>query len=62
MEDAKETLLEKDYYENCSGCKVEQYKAAQRGLPVKQLFAIWIIVLATGTTSLLGLFGNLNFI
>ncbi|WOH16228.1 hypothetical protein DCAR_0935777 [Daucus carota subsp. sativus] len=46
-EDAKETLLKKDYYENCSGCKVEQYKAAQRGLPVKQLFVIWIIVLAT---------------
>ncbi|KAI5670677.1 hypothetical protein M9H77_11041 [Catharanthus roseus] len=38
-------LLKKDYYENCSGCKVEQMKERQRGLPFKQLFTIWIIVL-----------------
>lgn len=41
-------LLKKDYYENCSGCKVEQMKERQRGLPFKQLFTIWIIVLCAG--------------
>ncbi|KAL1804083.1 hypothetical protein ACET3Z_032730 [Daucus carota] len=46
-EDVKETLLKKDYYENCPGCEVDQYKAAQHGLPIKKLFLIWIVVLAT---------------
>ena len=50
-EDVKETLLKKDYYENCPGCEVDQYKAAQHGFPIKKLFLIWIVVLATGTTT-----------
>uniref|UniRef100_A0A5B6ZXR2 Major facilitator superfamily (MFS) profile domain-containing protein n=1 Tax=Davidia involucrata TaxID=16924 RepID=A0A5B6ZXR2_DAVIN len=43
----KETLLKKDYYEDCPGCKVEQRKELQRGIPVKELFSIWIVVLCT---------------
>ncbi|XP_019161344.1 PREDICTED: protein ZINC INDUCED FACILITATOR-LIKE 1-like [Ipomoea nil] len=35
------------YYENCPGCKVEQQKRLQRGLPIKNLITVWIIVLAT---------------
>ncbi|XP_063940830.1 protein ZINC INDUCED FACILITATOR-LIKE 1 isoform X3 [Daucus carota subsp. sativus] len=46
-EDVQETLFKKVYYKNCSGCRVDQYKAVQHGLPIKELFAIWIVVLAT---------------
>ncbi|KAG8391066.1 hypothetical protein BUALT_Bualt01G0149200 [Buddleja alternifolia] len=43
---------EEDYYyfEGCPGCKVDQYKQAQRGLPVKQVLIIWVIVLSTALT------------
>ncbi|KAK3002268.1 hypothetical protein RJ639_022562 [Escallonia herrerae] len=43
----KETLLEKHYYENCPGCKVDQRKQLQQGLPIKELLSIWTIVLCT---------------
>ncbi|KAK3011661.1 hypothetical protein RJ639_010674, partial [Escallonia herrerae] len=43
----KETLLEKHYYENCPGCKVDQRKELQQGLPIKELLSIWTIVLCT---------------
>ncbi|KAL0380080.1 UNVERIFIED_CONTAM: protein ZINC INDUCED FACILITATOR 1 [Sesamum angustifolium] len=44
-----ESLLRKDYYvEGCPGCKVDQLKQAQRGLPIKQVLVIWVIVLSTG--------------
>ncbi|PON33280.1 Tetracycline resistance protein/multidrug resistance protein [Parasponia andersonii] len=44
----KERLLKKEeYYPNCPGCKVEQYKDLQRGYPVRDLFRIWIIVVAS---------------
>ncbi|KAL8158423.1 protein ZINC INDUCED FACILITATOR-LIKE 1-like [Apium graveolens] len=46
-EDVKERLLKKIYYEDCPGCKVDQYKDVQQGFPIKGLFVIWIIVLAT---------------
>lgn len=36
------------YYEKCPGCKVEQQKRLQRGLPVKNLITVWIVVLASG--------------
>ncbi|XP_010557819.1 PREDICTED: protein ZINC INDUCED FACILITATOR-LIKE 1-like [Tarenaya hassleriana] len=42
-----ETLLEKNYHENCPGCKVEQMKHSRRGFPLWELFIIWIIVLST---------------
>lgn len=46
----KETLLQKEdtiYYENCPGCKVEQQKELQRGVPIKLLLSVWTIVLCT---------------
>ncbi|KAJ4730071.1 protein ZINC INDUCED FACILITATOR-LIKE 1-like [Melia azedarach] len=46
-EEFKEPLLKKKYYQNCSGCKVEQLKELQRGLPVRELISIWIVVLCT---------------
>ncbi|KAH9686624.1 protein zinc induced facilitator-like 1 [Citrus sinensis] len=38
---------EKRYYENCPGCKVDQLKDTKSGLPITELFSIWIIVLCT---------------
>ncbi|CAA0835681.1 Protein ZINC INDUCED FACILITATOR-LIKE 1 [Striga hermonthica] len=47
--DAASSLLHKDYYyfEDCPGCKVDQHKELQRGLPIKQVLTVWLIVLAT---------------
>ncbi|XP_074337892.1 protein ZINC INDUCED FACILITATOR-LIKE 1-like isoform X2 [Apium graveolens] len=53
-EDVEERLLKKNYCENCPGCKVDQYKAVQQGYPIKELFVIWIVVLATGSSYMLG--------
>lgn len=47
----RESLLRKEeeyYYPNCPGCKVERYKDLQKAFPVRDLFRIWVIVLATG--------------
>lgn len=46
----KQTLLNKkhDYDEECPGCKVEQIKQGQTGLPIKELFSVWFVVLCTG--------------
>ncbi|PIN17196.1 Permease of the major facilitator superfamily [Handroanthus impetiginosus] len=50
-EEYAESLLQKDYYyEGCPGCKVDQQKQIQRGLPIKQVLIIWIIVLSTALT------------
>lgn len=46
-QDFKDTLLEKDYFESCPGCKVDKHKVLQRGVPYKELFIIWVVVLAT---------------
>ncbi|CAH9073335.1 unnamed protein product [Cuscuta epithymum] len=47
----KEPLLEekeeKGYYENCPGCKMEQQKHLQRGVPIKMLITLWTIVFCT---------------
>ncbi|KAI3889443.1 hypothetical protein MKX03_009974 [Papaver bracteatum] len=40
-------LLEKIYYENCPGCKVDQLKETKIGIPYKELSFIWIVVLCT---------------
>ncbi|CAM8924544.1 unnamed protein product [Rhodiola kirilowii] len=41
-------LLNKNqYYENCPGCEVELLKQTQTGLPIREFFSIWIIVLCT---------------
>ncbi|PON59729.1 Major facilitator [Parasponia andersonii] len=46
-ENNRESLLKKEYYyPDCPGCKVDQYKAAQRGFPFRDVFNIWIIVVA----------------
>ncbi|KAK9218238.1 hypothetical protein WN943_006875 [Citrus x changshan-huyou] len=50
----REPLLKKKYYENCSGCKVDKLKESERGLPIRKLFIIWIVVLATGSSYMLG--------
>ena len=50
-EEYRESLLKKKYYENCPGCKVEQYKAVQRGIPFRELIFTWVIVLCTGKYS-----------
>ncbi|XP_009608804.1 protein ZINC INDUCED FACILITATOR-LIKE 1-like [Nicotiana tomentosiformis] len=48
LEGVKEKLVnKKEYYENCPGCKVDLHKAGQRGLPIKELFTIWIVILGT---------------
>ncbi|XP_048326211.2 protein ZINC INDUCED FACILITATOR-LIKE 1-like isoform X2 [Ziziphus jujuba] len=45
-EESRERLLKKVvYYENCPGCKVDQYKETQRGLPIRDLLFIGIVVL-----------------
>ncbi|KAJ4835158.1 Protein ZINC INDUCED FACILITATOR-LIKE 1 [Turnera subulata] len=46
-EEYKQTLLKKEYYENCPGCKVDQLKELRRGTPLRELFSIWVIVLCT---------------
>ncbi|XP_030469164.1 protein ZINC INDUCED FACILITATOR-LIKE 1-like isoform X2 [Syzygium oleosum] len=44
-DEQKEALLQKRYYENCPGCKVEKLKESQRGLPIRKLVSIWMVVL-----------------
>ncbi|KAJ8529356.1 hypothetical protein K7X08_036191 [Anisodus acutangulus] len=41
-EEVRETLLNKKEHQNCPGCKVELHKAAQTGLPIKELFTVWV--------------------
>ncbi|KAK9170608.1 hypothetical protein Syun_002748 [Stephania yunnanensis] len=38
-------LLKKVYYEGCPGCAMDQRKEARRGVPYRELFFIWIVVL-----------------
>ncbi|XP_049404327.1 protein ZINC INDUCED FACILITATOR-LIKE 1-like [Solanum stenotomum] len=40
-------INKKYYYENCPGCNVDQHKSGQAGLPIKELFTIWIVILGT---------------
>ncbi|XP_039174034.1 protein ZINC INDUCED FACILITATOR-LIKE 1-like isoform X1 [Eucalyptus grandis] len=47
VNDQTEVLLKKHYYENCPGCKVDKLKESQRGLPIRELVSIWIVVLST---------------
>eukprot|EP00261_Vitis_vinifera_P038372 XP_019079615.1 PREDICTED: protein ZINC INDUCED FACILITATOR 1-like [Vitis vinifera] len=44
-EEQREVLLKKVYHGGCPGCRVEHLKDTQRGLPVRQLFFVWIVVL-----------------
>uniref|UniRef100_A0A7N0UCC3 Major facilitator superfamily (MFS) profile domain-containing protein n=1 Tax=Kalanchoe fedtschenkoi TaxID=63787 RepID=A0A7N0UCC3_KALFE len=36
-----------EYHENCPGCRVELLKQTRTGLPIRELFSIWIVVLCT---------------
>ncbi|XP_038710159.1 protein ZINC INDUCED FACILITATOR-LIKE 1-like isoform X2 [Tripterygium wilfordii] len=47
QESSKKPLLEKHYYENCPGCKTDLLKQSRTGLPIRELFSIWIVVLCT---------------
>ncbi|RVW44975.1 Protein ZINC INDUCED FACILITATOR-like 1 [Vitis vinifera] len=51
-EEQREVLLKKVYHEGCPGCRVEHLKDTQRGLPVRQLFFVWIVVLCNGNYTL----------
>ncbi|KAK9122541.1 hypothetical protein Sjap_012143 [Stephania japonica] len=43
----EQALLEKVYFEDCPGCRVDLLKATRRGVPFRELFYVWIVVLAT---------------
>ncbi|KAM1263234.1 hypothetical protein ACFX2G_028870 [Malus domestica] len=45
-EECRETLLKKVYHDECPGCVMEQRKELQRGLPIKMLVSVWLIVLS----------------
>jgi hypothetical protein len=50
--EAAAPLLEKKaavYHEGCPGCVVEQRKVLNPGVPYKQFFHIWIIILVSST-------------
>ncbi|KZV39949.1 protein ZINC INDUCED FACILITATOR-LIKE 1-like [Dorcoceras hygrometricum] len=40
-------LLNGDYFEGCPGCVFDRQKQMQRGLPIKQVLTVWIIVLSS---------------
>ncbi|KAG5549450.1 hypothetical protein RHGRI_014705 [Rhododendron griersonianum] len=57
-EENKQSLLKKHFYENCPGCKVDELKEKQHGIPIKELVSIWIVVLCTGEFNLLNLLNS----
>ncbi|KAH7557222.1 hypothetical protein JRO89_XS11G0077600 [Xanthoceras sorbifolium] len=52
-------LLQKNYYENCPGCKMDRLKEEQSGVPYKNLSYIWLVSLCTGLLPFP--FNTLNF-
>ncbi|KAI3725783.1 hypothetical protein L1987_65576 [Smallanthus sonchifolius] len=53
-------LLNKVYHVNCPGCYVDQKKELQTGLPIKQVFCIWVMALSV-TLPISSLFPFLYF-
>ncbi|XP_020254685.1 protein ZINC INDUCED FACILITATOR-LIKE 1-like isoform X2 [Asparagus officinalis] len=47
-DESKVPLLEKVYFENCPGCRIDKKKDESSGLPYKEFFFVWITTLATG--------------
>lgn len=47
-EEAVSPLIKVVYYDNCAGCKQDQRKQANRGLPLRELLFIWVVTLAAG--------------
>uniref|UniRef100_A0A2P2JQ36 Major facilitator superfamily (MFS) profile domain-containing protein n=4 Tax=Rhizophora mucronata TaxID=61149 RepID=A0A2P2JQ36_RHIMU len=46
--ECEEPLLEKNYFENCPGCKLDRLKESRTGLPIRELVSIWVVTLCTG--------------
>ncbi|KAL5568747.1 hypothetical protein UlMin_025322 [Ulmus minor] len=46
-EEFSEGLLKKEYYPDCPGCKLDQQKELQRGFPYRDLFSMWMVVVAS---------------
>ncbi|KAL6326367.1 hypothetical protein AAG906_007872 [Vitis piasezkii] len=61
-EEQQVPLLKKVYYQNCSGCRVEQLKETRRGLPIRSffLYGLWCYVLVS-TLPISSLFPFLYF-
>eukprot|EP00268_Persea_americana_P063870 TRINITY_DN8339_c1_g1_i5.p1 TRINITY_DN8339_c1_g1~~TRINITY_DN8339_c1_g1_i5.p1 ORF type:complete len:420 (-),score=68.45 TRINITY_DN8339_c1_g1_i5:491-1750(-) len=60
MAEKEEPLLKKLYYENCPGCRVEKINETQEGLPLKNFFYAWAVVL-TAALPISSLFPFLYF-
>lgn len=47
---AESLLLAKEnhYVQGCPGCKIDRQKALNSGLPIKQVFIVWTVVLSSG--------------
>nr|XP_004516549.1 protein ZINC INDUCED FACILITATOR-LIKE 1-like [Cicer arietinum] len=43
----REPLLEKQYFKDCPGCKVEQAKELNQGVSITNLLVIWMVVLCS---------------
>ncbi|KAG4971010.1 hypothetical protein JHK85_037431 [Glycine max] len=55
-ENIRQPLLEKKYYEDCPGCKVDQAKELSKGqgVSIRNLLIIWMVVLCSGSSYMLG--------
>ncbi|XP_044483326.1 probable peptide/nitrate transporter At3g43790 isoform X2 [Mangifera indica] len=47
MADNTSALVEKNYSDNCPGCRMNRLKEQQRGVPYKNLSYIWLVSLCT---------------
>ncbi|XP_078446557.1 protein ZINC INDUCED FACILITATOR-LIKE 1-like [Wolffia australiana] len=45
-ETATDPLLEKVYFDDCPGCKVDRWKEKSTSMPVKQFLYVWLVTLA----------------
>ncbi|OIW06142.1 hypothetical protein TanjilG_21161 [Lupinus angustifolius] len=45
-ENIRDSLLKKKYYENCPGCKVDEAKELNRGLSIRNLLIVWMVVIS----------------
>ncbi|WCJ19198.1 zinc induced facilitator-like 1 [Euphorbia peplus] len=47
VKDLREPFLNKVYYDDCPGCKVDLSKESRTGIPIRELVSIWIVVLSS---------------
>ncbi|CAL0303605.1 unnamed protein product [Lupinus luteus] len=45
-ESFREPLLKKKYYENCPGCKVDEAKEQKKGISIKNMMIVWMVVIS----------------